>query len=89
VVFTRCATHFALGGFFADQFENEANFNAHFTNTGPEIWRQTNGDMDAFVMSAGSFAENPGFVCKRILMANFPPVVSQVLGGLLRGYRVS
>src|SRR5690348_10372748 len=40
-------------GFFADQFENLANFQAHFTTTGPEIYRQTNGNLDAFVMGAG------------------------------------
>ena len=26
------------GGFFADQFENLANFRAHYDGTGPEIW---------------------------------------------------
>lgn len=42
-------------GFFADQFENLANFNAHFTTTGPEIYRQTQGNVDAIVMGAGKF----------------------------------
>ncbi|KAF9432128.1 hypothetical protein BGZ76_011230, partial [Entomortierella beljakovae] len=41
-------------GFFADQFENLANFQAHFTTTGPEIYRQTNGKLDVFVMGAGT-----------------------------------
>lgn len=41
-------------GFFADQFENKANYDAHFLGTGPEIWRQTNGDVDAFVSGAGT-----------------------------------
>lgn len=40
-------------GFFADQFENPANFSAHFEGTGPEIWRQTSGNVDAFVSGAG------------------------------------
>lgn len=40
-------------GFFADQFENLANFDAHFTTTGPEIYRQTQGNVDAIVMGAG------------------------------------
>ena len=37
-----------------DQFENEANFNAHYAETGPEIWAQTKGNVNAFVMSAGT-----------------------------------
>ncbi|KAI0065997.1 PALP-domain-containing protein [Artomyces pyxidatus] len=41
-------------GFFADQFENRSNFDAHFDGTGPEIWRQTNGDVVAFVAGAGT-----------------------------------
>lgn len=42
------------GGFFADQFENLANFRAHYEGTGPEIWEQTNGNLDAFVAGAGT-----------------------------------
>ncbi|CAM8997288.1 unnamed protein product [Rhodiola kirilowii] len=42
------------GGFFADQFENLANFRSHFEGTGPEIWKQTDGDLDAFVAAAGT-----------------------------------
>ncbi|KAL9060419.1 MAG: hypothetical protein Q9162_000592 [Coniocarpon cinnabarinum] len=41
-------------GFFADQFENEANWRAHFTGTGPEIDAQTDGRIDAFVAGAGT-----------------------------------
>lgn len=41
-------------GFFADQFENTSNYMAHQKTTGPEIYRQTNGKLDAFVASAGT-----------------------------------
>lgn len=41
-------------GFFCDQFENPDNFKAHFEGTGPEIYRQTGGDIDAIVMGAGT-----------------------------------
>lgn len=42
------------GGFFADQFENLANFRAHYEGTGPEIWEQTAGKLDAFIAAAGT-----------------------------------
>lgn len=42
------------GGFFADQFENLANFRAHYEGTGPELWHQTHGNIDAFVAAAGT-----------------------------------
>jgi cysteine synthase A len=41
-------------GLFADQFETEANWRAHFTGTGPEIYEQTGGHLDAFVSGAGT-----------------------------------
>ncbi|XP_020687612.1 cysteine synthase 2 isoform X3 [Dendrobium catenatum] len=45
---------YSKGGFFADQFENLANFRAHYEGTGPEIWEQTEGNLDAFVAAAGT-----------------------------------
>ena len=41
-------------GFFADQFENTANYLAHYNGTGPEIYTQTGGKLDAFVAGAGT-----------------------------------
>jgi len=41
-------------GFFTDQFENEANWKAHFRGTGPEIYAQCGGSLDAFVAGAGT-----------------------------------
>ncbi len=42
------------GYFWANQFDNTANRQAHFETTGPEIWKQTNGSVTAFVASVGS-----------------------------------
>jgi cysteine synthase len=41
-------------GFFANQFETEANWRAHYEGTGPEIFDQTRGNVDAFVAGAGT-----------------------------------
>lgn len=40
--------------FFADQFENLANFQVHYDETGEEIWSQMEGRVDGFVASAGT-----------------------------------
>ena len=42
------------GGFYVNQFANDANSEAHFRTTGPEIWEQMGGDIDAFVAGIGS-----------------------------------
>jgi cysteine synthase len=39
---------------WANQFDNTANRDAHERTTGPEIWAQTNGRLDAFVVSTGT-----------------------------------
>jgi cysteine synthase A len=39
---------------WGNQFDNTANRDAHFATTGPEIWRQTDGRVDAFVCATGT-----------------------------------
>ncbi len=42
------------GAIWANQFDNQANRRAHYDMTGPEIWRQTEGRLDAFICAVGS-----------------------------------
>ena len=42
------------GVLWANQFDNVANKKGHFDTTGPEIWEQTSGKIDAFICSVGS-----------------------------------
>jgi cysteine synthase A len=44
----------AEGAFYINQFENEANYLAHYRTTGPEIWEQTDGAVDGFACAIGS-----------------------------------
>ncbi len=40
--------------FWANQFENIANSEAHYRTTAPEIWQQSGGELDGVVMSSGT-----------------------------------
>ena len=39
---------------WANQFDNTANRDAHFESTGPEIWNDTVGNVDAFIAATGT-----------------------------------
>jgi cysteine synthase A len=42
------------GAVWTDQFDNTANTDAHYRTTGPEIWAQTSGTVDAFTAATGT-----------------------------------
>jgi cystathionine beta-synthase len=42
------------GAYKPDQYSNEANPQAHYETTGPEIWEQTGGELDGIVFSVGT-----------------------------------
>ena len=42
------------GAIWSNQFDNTANRDTHEQTTGPEIWAQTDGRLDAFVTATGT-----------------------------------
>lgn len=57
---------------FINQFANEANWRAHYDTTGPEIWDQMGGKVDAMVVGVGSGGTLTG--CGRYLREKNPNV---------------
>ncbi len=75
------------GALYVNQFENPANPLAHETTTGPEIWAQTGGRLDAIVCGVGSGGTLTGL---SRYFAKVAPGVEMVLadpkGSVLAGY---
>ena len=69
------------------QFENEANPRIHRMTTGPEIWEQTEGNVDIFVAgvgTGGTISGVGGFLKEKnpaIRIAAVEPAASPVLAG--------
>ncbi len=58
--------------FYPDQYNNDANWQAHFSTTGPEIWGQTKGKITHFVTGLGTTGSFMGI--GRYLRARNPSV---------------
>jgi cystathionine beta-synthase len=58
--------------FYVNQFHNPDNAEAHYRLTGPEIWEQAEGRIDAFVAGLGSGATMTG--CGRFLKEKAPAI---------------
>jgi len=50
------------GAIWANQFDNVANREVHLQTTGPEIWEQTDGEIDGFICAVGTGGTLAGVV---------------------------
>src|SRR5476651_2273945 len=75
------------GAFFADQFNNPANPLAHECSTAPEIWAQTQHDLDAIVVGVGSAGTLTGLTrfFKRV-QPNLEMVLADPVGSVMAEY---
>ena len=74
-------------GVWANQFDNTANRMAHYQSTGPEIWRQTEGRVDAFVAAVGTGGTLAGvatFLKER--RAEVRTVLADCMGSAMHSY---
>ncbi len=75
------------GAFYIDQFNNPANPAAHEHGTAPEIWRQTDHQLDAVVVGVGSSGTLTGLSrFFRRAAPNVELVLADPVGSVLAGY---
>ena len=75
------------GAIFANQFDNVANRDAHVRTTGPEIWDQTEGEIDGFVCAVGTGGTLAGIA--QALRARKPGIaiaIADIPGAALYNY---
>jgi cysteine synthase A len=77
------------GAYMPQQFKNPANPRAHYETTGPEMWEQSGGRIDAVVIGVGSTGTFVG--CARYLADRNPSILKVAVepqGSILRGGEV-
>ncbi len=80
-----------LGAWMPNQFENPANPRIHYQSTGPEIWQQIQGRVDAFVWGSGTGGSISGIgrylkeQNPRIKVYAVEPARSAVINGFEKG----
>ncbi len=75
------------GVLYASQWDNTANRQAHYTGTGPEIWKQTEGKVNGFICAVGTGGSLAG--CAKALRERNPDVViglADPFGAVLYSY---
>ena len=78
------------GAIWANQFDNLANRDAHFATTAPEIWADTDGQVDGFVCAVGTGGTLAGVAAG--LRARKPDIriaLADPEGSALHGYYAS
>ncbi len=74
--------------YFANQFYNQVNPEAHYKSTGPEIWEQTNGKIDVLVGGSGTGGTISGsakFLKEK--NPNIRVIGADPVGSLLKGFK--
>jgi cystathionine beta-synthase len=80
------------GGFKPDQYSNPSNPETHYATTGPELWEQTGGEIDAIVISVGTGGTITGVgevlkdKMKGVRICAVEPAASPVISGGEPGY---
>jgi cysteine synthase B len=75
--------------YMPNQYENDANTLAHFETTGPEVYRQTNGEVDYFVAGMGTSGTlmGPGRYLKSVKPSVKIVGVEPVMGHTIQGLK--